>query len=130
MLHVAVGIIINAKDEILVAQRAAHKHQGGCWEFPGGKVEDGESVFTALQRELKEELDIHILDATPLLKIPYQYPDKTVLLDTWVIKNFKGEARGIEGQPIRWVLRSKLQQLSFPDANRLIIEKLLSLESA
>ncbi len=56
MIHVAVGIILNAEGHILVAERAQHKHQGGMWEFPGGKVETGESVFEALRRELLERL--------------------------------------------------------------------------
>ncbi len=112
--------------EILIAERAAHKHQGGCWEFPGGKVEAGENAFFALQRELKEELDIEIVHAEPWLKIPYQYSDQSVLLDTWIVKEFTGEARGMEGQPIRWVEPLELNQLKFPDANEMLIDFLIS----
>ncbi len=126
MLHVVVGVVINSQGEILISERAKHKHQGGMWEFPGGKVEAEETAFIALQRELKEELDIEVVNAEPLLQIPYHYSDKSILLDTWVVKNFLGEVRGKEQQPIRWVLPSMLTQIKFPDANKLIIKKLLS----
>ncbi|HAO87976.1 MAG TPA: hypothetical protein DCR00_03560, partial [Gammaproteobacteria bacterium] len=60
MIHVAVAVIKNPRQEVLVALRRPDSHQGGLWEFPGGKVEEGETVFTALQREIQEELDLSI----------------------------------------------------------------------
>ena len=80
-VHVAVAVIENSAGDFLIAQRANHQHMGGYWEFPGGKVESGESIFAALQREIREEVALEIKSATPMLKIPFSYPDKKVLLD-------------------------------------------------
>ncbi|MHB1948118.1 MAG: 8-oxo-dGTP diphosphatase MutT [Gammaproteobacteria bacterium] len=127
MIHVAVGIVINQQGEILIAQRPAHaSYGGGLWEFPGGKLEAHEDVFTALQREFQEEIGIQIISADPWLQIHYDYKDRVVLLDTWLIKEYSGQAHGAEGQIIRWIKSTDLNQYKFPDGNREIIEKLQS----
>lgn len=123
-VHVAVAVIENEKREILVARRPDHLHMGGFWEFPGGKIESGETVLDALRREIDEELAVDILQATPFLKIPFQYPDKSVLLDVWHVSGFAGDPRGREGQAIKWVNRSALGELDFPPANRHILTAL------
>jgi 8-oxo-dGTP diphosphatase len=120
-LHVAVGVIKDTKGNILISRRHQASHQGGLWEFPGGKVEQGESVQQALIRELKEELGITVSSLTPLIKINHQYSDLKVLLDVWVVTNFSGEARGLEGQKITWVTPEQLPTYSFPEANYPII---------
>ena len=88
VVHVAVGVVRNPQGNILIAKRPAHAHQGDLWEFPGGKVERGESLQQALQRELHEELGIDVTHARPLIRIPHSYPDKQVLLDVWLIEGF------------------------------------------
>src|SRR6476619_2625198 len=103
IVHVAVGVIVNKDGKILIAKRPEQSHQGGLWEFPGGKVEQGESLFAALQRELFEELAIQIISTQPLIKIRHDYGDKIVLLDVHKVTEFIGEAKGNEGQPIQWV---------------------------
>ncbi len=123
-VHVAVAVIKNTNGDVLIARRSAQQHQGGLWEFPGGKVEMGETVFTALQREIREEVALEILAAQPLLKIPFTYPDKKVLLDVWQVSNFSGTARPAEGQPIQWVPVSTLVNYDFPAANRAIVAAL------
>jgi 8-oxo-dGTP diphosphatase len=120
-VHVAVGVVIDADDRILVARRPQHLHQGGLWEFPGGKVEPGEAVVEALRRELHEELAIEVLAATPLLTVQHDYGDKAVLLDVWCVREFRGEPDGREGQPWRWVDGGALRELAFPAANGPII---------
>lgn len=120
-VHVAVGVISDGADKILVSRRAEHLHQGGLWEFPGGKVELGETVAAALRRELAEELAIQITAFGPLLTIAHDYNDKAVLLDVWWIDAFEGEPSGREGQPLRWVEISELRSLEFPAANLPII---------
>jgi 8-oxo-dGTP diphosphatase len=120
-VHVAVGVIYNAEGKILVAQRAASQHLGGLWEFPGGKVETGESVNTALTRELQEELGIVAHTQSPLCKISHDYGDKSVYLDVWNVEGFDGEAHGREGQPLRWLAPQELRYEDFPEANRAII---------
>jgi len=121
ILHAAVGVINNTTNEVLISKRDQNAHQGGLWEFPGGKVEVGESVREALTRELHEELGIFVTSASPLIKIRYSYPDVTVLLDVWRVDGFKGQARGSEGQTIAWVPEDQLTSYSFPAANIPII---------
>ena len=120
-VHVAVGVISDGMDKILISRRAEHLHQGGLWEFPGGKVEAGETVEDALRRELHEELAIEITNFEPLLTISHDYNDKSVLLDVWWISEFFGEPHGREGQPLRWAAIDELSGLEFPAANRAII---------
>ncbi|MFT5577842.1 MAG: 8-oxo-dGTP diphosphatase [Paraglaciecola psychrophila] len=121
-IHVAVGVIIDSADNILIALRPAQLHQGGLWEFPGGKVEAGETVESALARELLEELAISVSSCQPLIKIAHDYVDKSVLLDVWWVRGFSGEPRGAEGQPIEWVGAEQLGDYRFPEANIAIVE--------
>jgi len=120
-LQVAAGVLVNAAGEVLVALRATHRHQGGLWEFPGGKIEPGESIQAALARELWEELGIRVLQAHPLLRIPYRYPDRAVLLEVWRVTRYAGEPFGREGQIWRWIAPEALPTLSFPGANLPIV---------
>src|SRR5579872_4050484 len=109
-MHVAVGVIFNPQREVLIAKRPAHKYKGGLWEFPGGKVEAGEAVFAALQRELHEEIGIEIIHAHPWLQVEHDYQDRKVLLDTWIVTQFSGEPASQEGQVILWVNPNDLNQ--------------------
>ena len=123
VVHVAVAVIERGND-ILIAHRPGHVHQGGLWEFPGGKVESGETVQQALKRELNEELGIDIdlnNGIQPLLRIRHNYSDKSVLLDVWKVTSFSGKAKGMEGQPVKWVGKHLLTGYSFPEANKPII---------
>jgi len=131
-VHVAVGVIFNSKqDQILIAKRPNHLHQGGLWEFPGGKVSSGEAIEHALARELFEELGISDIQAEPLMHILYDYTDKKVFLDIWIIDQFSGQAQGKEGQQCEWVnlqdLLSSQSQYQFPAANQPILERLKTL---
>jgi 8-oxo-dGTP diphosphatase len=120
-VHVAVGVVGDGADRILISKRADHLHQGGLWEFPGGKVETDETVEQALQRELWEELAIEVIAQQPLLKIEHDYSDKAVLLDVWWVSAFAGEPQSREGQPLRWVDIAALHEFEFPAANQPII---------
>lgn len=123
-LHVAVGVLINAHGEVLITRRPEHVHQGGLWEFPGGKVEPGETVHTALARELFEELGIETLAARPLIRIRHSYPDKRVLLDVWRIHSYRGKPHGCEGQPLEWLSPERLLTRALPAADTPIINAL------
>ncbi|WP_237066169.1 8-oxo-dGTP diphosphatase MutT [Microbulbifer guangxiensis] len=129
VIHVAVGVILGPDGRILIARRPDHLHMGGRWEFPGGKVEESESVQQALERELREEIAIEVKALRPLTEIRHDYPEKTVLLDTWWVTKFNGEPRGLEGQEIRWVARDELDHYQFPDANQAIIEAIRKSEA-
>lgn len=120
-VHVAVGVISDGADKILISRRADNAHQGGLWEFPGGKVETGETAEQALRRELFEELAIDIIEQQAMLTIAHDYPDKCVLLDVRWISAFRGESRAREGQPLRWVNIAVLHEFEFPAANRPIV---------
>jgi len=124
IVHVAVAVIVNDKNQVLIAKRPDHVHQGGLWEFPGGKIEDGEAINQALIREIKEELDIVVSNPEPLIKIKHRYKDKTVLLDTQLIKKYTGNPVGAEGQAVKWKNISELNKLKFPAANKSIISAL------
>lgn len=121
-VHVAVGVVLDADRRILITRRADDAHQGGLWEFPGGKLEDGESVEKALRRELLEELGISVGSTRPLIEIRHDYGDKQVLLDVHLVGDFRGDARGLEGQPLRWVSAAELGDYAFPAANVPIVD--------
>jgi 8-oxo-dGTP diphosphatase len=120
-LQVAVGVVKNAAGQILISLRDRSLHQGGLWEFPGGKIEPLETAEQALSRELKEELDITVENASPLITIEHQYPDLAVQLHVFLVEQFSGHARGCEGQLFKWVAPDELDQHEFPAANRPIV---------
>ena len=120
-VHVAAAVIRGLDGRILIARRGDGQHQGGLWEFPGGKVEVGESVSAALARELHEELGIRVEAARPLIQVRHDYPDKRVLLDVWEVSAFSGEPHGAEGQPLAWVTPRELADYDFPAANQPIV---------
>jgi len=120
-LQVAVGVIKNPADQVLISLRDETAHQGGLWEFPGGKIEAGESAGQALCRELKEELDITVMASTPLITINHQYPGLAVQLKVFLVDQFSGHAKSCEGQPFKWVAANELADYAFPKANRPII---------
>jgi len=119
--HVAVAVIADRQGRVLISKRPDHTHQGGKWEFPGGKLEAAERVESALVRELQEELDITPLDYRPLIRFRHDYPDKAVLLDVWMVSAFSGNPHGREGQPIVWKAVDELEAGAFPAANAAII---------
>lgn len=121
IIRVAAAVIENSDGKILIAKRPEHVHQGGLWEFPGGKIESNESVEQALQRELNEELAIDCHDSHPLIQIKHRYPDKSVILHVRHVTSFSGTACGNEGQEIQWVSKQALNNFSFPAANKPII---------
>ena len=123
-IHVAVGVVLSVTGEVLVARRSSDVHQGGLWEFPGGKQENQESSRQALQREIFEELGLTIRKCRPFIQLHYQYPEKPVVLDVWLIEQWTGKPYGKEGQPISWVSVEKLSDIDFPPANEAIIRAL------
>jgi 8-oxo-dGTP diphosphatase len=120
-LAVAIGIIRDAERRVLIAQRAGHRHQGGLWEFPGGKIEAGESAAAALGRELREELALDVLACRPLLTLDHDYPDLAVRLEVREVTQFRGEAVGCEGQALVWAPLAELARYPMPAPNRAII---------
>lgn len=126
VIDVAVAVIHNAYDEILLTRRHAHAHQGGLWEFPGGKREANESIEEALHRELLEELGVRVCVSQPMLCLEHDYGDKRVRLDVHEVLVFEGDPTPREGQPMRWVKRAALNAYDFPTANAPIVQRLIS----
>lgn len=123
VIHVAVGVIVRHQ-QVLLALRSTKQHQGGKWEFPGGKVERDETVVQALTRELQEEVAITVRQSQAFMQLEYAYPEKTVLLDIYLVTAFDDEPHGREGQPLRWVDVAELGNIEFPDANQPIVERI------
>lgn len=122
-VEVAVGVILR-DNQVFISKRADILHQGGKWEFPGGKREDHETIEQTLVRELKEEIDIEVLNQRPLMVIEHDYGDKQVRLDIRVVDSFIGDPNNREGQISRWIALDSLQDYQFPEANMPIIERL------
>lgn len=124
IIHVAVGAVEGADGRILITKRSEDVHQGGLWEFPGGKLEAGETLVGGLRRELEEELGIHVLASEPLIRIHHDYGDRRVLLDVHRISDFRGDPHGREGQPLDWIHPGAMLAEDFPAADRPIINAL------
>ncbi|MCX4188411.1 8-oxo-dGTP diphosphatase MutT [Methylophaga sp. OBS4] len=123
-IEVAVAVMLNPEQQVLTSWRQPHQHQGGLWEFPGGKREAEESRLDALKREVDEELGVKVEQAEPFILIEHDYGDKRVSLDVWIVSQFSGEPQGREGQPLRWQAIKELEPSEFPAANIAIIEAL------
>lgn len=126
-VDVVAGIIFDAtRTQVLLALRKPDQHQGNLWEFPGGKIEPDETQINALKRELLEEIDLSVDSCVHRKTLEHHYADKHVLLHFWDVTAFNGTPRGCEGQRLEWVLLEELAELSFPEANQIIVDELMS----
>jgi 8-oxo-dGTP diphosphatase len=123
-VHVVAGVLTDAGGRILLARRTAGRDLAGAWEFPGGKVEKGETPFQALDRELHEELGIRIEGLTPLIRVPQAYANKRIVLDVYRVGRFSGKPRGLEGQALAWSPPEKLAGYPMPPADRPVVAAL------
>ena len=109
-LHVAAGVLRRADGRVFATRRLPGRHLAGEWEFPGGKLEGGETARAALERELHEEVGIDVQDARPLIRFPCDYPDRRVLLEAFEVTGWRGRPHGREGQPIEWLAPEELRR--------------------
>jgi 8-oxo-dGTP diphosphatase len=109
---------------MLLAERPPGKHLAGLWEFPGGKRESGETPLAALARELDEELGITLLEAAPLIRVPWRYQGRGLLLDAWRVTQWRGEPRSLEGQGLQWQLPMQVDPVALAPADRAILQAL------
>jgi len=123
-LRVVAAALFDERGRVLIAQRPAGKHLAGRWEFPGGKIADGETEQAALARELGEELGVVPLQSEPLMSLVHDYPDRRVDLHLHVVSRFVGEARGLDGQALRWVSLAALPQQDLLEADAPFVEAL------
>ncbi|PJR67988.1 8-oxo-dGTP diphosphatase MutT [Raoultella sp. T31] len=128
-LQISVGIIRNPQGEIFITQRAADVHMANKLEFPGGKIEAGESAEQALVRELQEEVGITVRSSRLFDTLEYQFPDRHITLWFWLVEEWSGEPWGKEGQPGQWIAQRALDSEAFPPANEPIITKLVQAAS-
>ena len=124
-IHVAAAAVIDVAGRVLIAQRPLGKHLAGSWEFPGGKLEAREDRRTGLARELREELGITLsAPPRPLIRVRHAYDYGGVLIDTWVIRGYLGEPRGLDGQALRWVSQEELETVELLPADGPIVAAL------
>jgi 8-oxo-dGTP diphosphatase len=121
---VVAGALCDARGRILIARRPAGKHMAGRWEFPGGKVTVRETEEQALIRELREELGVQVSEPQFCVRLSHAYPDRTVELSCWIVRNFAGEPRGLDGQQLKWVRAAQLPQEDILEADLPFIEAL------
>lgn len=131
-IHVVAAIVWKREDpgRFLIAQRQKGKHLEGYWEFPGGKLEPGEAPEQALQRELEEEVRILPTRASPFMQVYYRYPERNILLDTWVVEEYRGEVAPGERQSLQWIAASEAGEFRFPPADKPIIDAIKSSATA
>lgn len=122
-IQVAVGVLRKEK-QVLLARRQAHQDLAGLWEFPGGKIEAGETPEAALTREFSEEVGVATRNWQPLIQIPWDYEKVSVLLNVYETEQFDGEPHGAEGQTVQWTPVPELEAQAFPEANRGLVTAL------
>lgn len=123
-VHVVAAALIDADGRVLLAQRPEGKHLAGYWEFPGGKVEPGETPVQALQREIFEEVGVRVAAAESLIRIPWRYAAKRILLDVYRVQAFEGIPHSCEGQSLKWVPAGALDPGEMPEADHPVIHAL------
>lgn len=121
---ISVGIILNQNNQVLISQRQNSQHLTGYWEFPGGKLQPGESFKLALRRELYEEIGIHLHTAEKILHFQHRYSDRQLSFEIFKVSSYAGEIKSKENQVLRWVSMNDLGNMPFPDANRAMIDAL------
>ena len=128
MLVVA-GALFDGEGRVLIAQRPAGKALAGRWEFPGGKVDVGESEHAALRRELREELGVEVIAARPFMRLAHAYAEHDVELSLWIVEHFAGEPRSLDAQALKWVSPTALAAEDILEADQPFITGLRELRS-
>ncbi|SFW35698.1 Nudix family hydrolase [Luteibacter sp. UNCMF366Tsu5.1] len=125
-MHVVAGVLVDGNGRVLIAQRPPGKHLAGLWEFPGGKLESGESAMSALERELDEELGIavdpHTFEA--LIRIPWRYGERAMLLEAMVVRAWTGEPKALDAAAIAWRDPASIDPTMLAPADRPILAAL------
>ena len=129
-VYVVAGALYDAQGRVLITQRPAGKPLAGRWEFPGGKLHDGEEPYTGLVRELREELGVEVAAAEPLLRYDVEYPGRTITLDMWRVTSWTGIVRGLDGQAWKWVEPALLGREDILEADLPIVAALAELSGA
>jgi 8-oxo-dGTP diphosphatase len=125
---VVVAAVIEQNGRFLVTRRLEGTHLAGLWEFPGGKIADGETHADALTRELREELDVDVIVADQIFEVEHAYDDRLIALHFYRC-TLRGTPRPLLGQQMQWIPRTELRVLDFPPADAELIRLLTEEES-
>ncbi len=127
-INVVAGALFDGAGRVLIAQRPPGKALAGRWEFPGGKLHEGESAYEGLVRELREELGVEIHAAERLMRYSHDYGDRRVWLDLWIVGAWSGEPSGLDGQALKWVQPLRLAEEDILEADQPIVVALARLD--
>jgi len=125
-VSVVAGALYDAAGNVLIAQRPPGKALAGRWEFPGGKLHEGELAYDGLVRELREELGVTVHAARPLMRYAVKHPGRVIWLDMWIVTDWSGNAHGLDGQALKWVAPPRLREEDILEADRPIVEALVN----
>lgn len=123
-MHVMAGVMLDPQGRVLLAQRPPGKHLAGLWEFPGGKLEAGETPVDGLVRELREELGVEASVEAPLIRVPWRYGERSLLLDARIVRRWQGEPASLDGQALRWIAPASVDVDLLTPADRHILRAL------
>ncbi len=124
LLLVVAAALYDRDGRVLIAERPAGKHMAGRWEFPGGKVNAGETEAHALTRELREELGIEVTSSRPFMRLAHSYDDRDVELSMWIVEHYTGAPQSLDGQRLKWVQPARLFDEDILEADRPFVEAL------
>jgi 8-oxo-dGTP diphosphatase len=127
MIQVVCGVIENTAGEYLACLRPSGKHLGGQWEFPGGKVDPGESPEAALARELMEELTVIVEVGHPLTPVVWHYTEHSIQLSPFRCRIVSGELRAVEHEELRWCAAENFAKLEWAAADLPILDEITAL---
>jgi len=125
-IRVVAGALFDPQGHVLIAQRPPGTHMAGRWEFPGGKIDAGETELEALRRELREELGVTLRDAERLLELSHDYPERRVEISMWRVTSYSGVPRSLDGQALKWVDPRDLEREDLLEADRPILAALVA----
>lgn len=125
-IDVAVGVVVDRRNRILIGQRVVKDQYFQKWEFPGGKFEHGETVDQALKREFLEETGLQLNSSEPFMLIEHDYPDRHVRLHIRLVKEYSGRLTAMEGQALKWITVDQLFSVDFLDGNKPILDRLIA----
>ena len=126
LLLVVAAALVDARGRVLVQQRPAGRSMAGLWEFPGGKIEPGETPEAALVRELREELAVEIDDLTPLTFASEPLDGKHLLMLLYISRGWRGTPKPVHASALQWLAPAALHDLAMPPADRPLIAPLLA----
>jgi 8-oxo-dGTP diphosphatase len=124
LILVVAAALYDGTGRVLIAERPRDKHMAGRWEFPGGKVNPGESEADALVRELREELGVEVVASRPFMRLRHSYTDRNVELSMWIVEDFRGQPQSLDGQRLKWVHPERLREEDILEADQPFIEAL------